>query len=69
MTLLLDRTTIESLLDMRQTIAIMETAFAELAMETVVMPQRIAMPDENYAGIGLFMPARLKGMGRLVLRL
>ena len=63
MTLLLDRTTIESLLDMRQTIAIMETAFAELAMGTVVMPQRIAMPDENYAGIGLFMPARLKGMG------
>lgn len=63
MALLLDRSTIEGLLDMKTTIDIMEQAFTEVANQTVAMPQRIAMPDPERAGIGLFMPAHLKGAG------
>ncbi|MBI4339802.1 MAG: ornithine cyclodeaminase family protein [Chloroflexi bacterium] len=65
MALLLDRAAIQGLLDMKQAIAIMEQAFAELANGSVEMPQRTAMPDPQRAGLALFMPAHLKGMGAL----
>ncbi|MBI4310892.1 MAG: ornithine cyclodeaminase family protein [Chloroflexi bacterium] len=63
MALLLNRKDVESLLDMKQAIAIMERAFAELAGGSVQMPQRIAMPDPERAGLALFMPAHVKGTG------
>ncbi|MBI4197769.1 MAG: ornithine cyclodeaminase family protein [Chloroflexi bacterium] len=63
MALLLDRATIQGLLNMKQAVSIMERAFAELSSGSVDMPQRIAMPDPQQGGLALFMPAHLKGMG------
>ncbi len=65
MALLLDRATIQRLLDMDTTIEILERAFGELAGGSAVMPQRTAVADADVNGWYGFMPAQLKGMGAL----
>lgn len=65
MTLLLDRATIEGLLSMKEAIDLTEQAFQELADQTVDMPQRLVMADAERAGNKLFMPAHMKGIGAL----
>jgi len=65
MALLLDRATIQRLLDMDTAIEILERAFGELAGGSAVMPQRTAVADADVNGWYGFMPAQLKGMGAL----
>jgi ornithine cyclodeaminase/alanine dehydrogenase len=65
MALLLDRKTIEGLLNMNDAIGLLEAAFGELVNGTAVMPQRTAVPDPEHNGWYAFMPAQLKGMGAL----
>ncbi len=65
MALLLDRHTIQDLLDMDKTVEILEQAFAELSNGSAVMPQRTAVADADVNGWYAFMPAQLKEMGAL----
>ena len=65
MALLLDRKTIQGLLDMNSMIEILEKAFGELASGSAVMPQRTAVADSDVNGWYAFMPAQLKSMGAL----
>ena len=65
MSLLLNRETIQGLLNMDDTIQILEQAFAELAKETSIMPPRVAVSDADQNGWYAFMPAQLKNMGAL----
>ena len=65
MALLLDRQTIQGLLDMDKMIGILEQAFGELASGSAVMPQRTAVADSDVNGWYAFMPAQLKSMGAL----
>lgn len=65
MALLLDRQTIQGLLDMDRMIEILESAFSELAAGSAVMPQRTAVADADVNGWYAFMPAQLKSMGAL----
>ena len=65
MALLLDRQTIQGLLDMDKMIEILERAFDELARGSAVMPQRTAVADPDVNGWYAFMPAQLKSMGAL----
>ncbi len=65
MTILLSKSDVQRLLDMNATIQILETAFADLAKGQAVMPQRTPIATPDYAGVALFMPAYLKGMGAL----
>ena len=65
MALLLDRRTIQGLLDMDRMIEILESAFGELASGSAVMPQRTAVADADVNGWYAFMPAQLKEMGAL----
>ena len=65
MALLLDRATIQGLLDIKEAVDLIEQAFAELDNQTVDMPQRLAMTDAEHSGWTAFMPAHLKAMGAL----
>ena len=65
MALLLDRQTIEGLLDMDKMIEILEQAFGELSTGSAIMPQRTAVADADVNGWYAFMPAQLKSMGAL----
>ena len=65
MALLLDRRTIQGLIDMDKMIEILEQAFGELASGSAVMPQRTAVADADVNGWYAFMPAQLKSMGAL----
>ena len=65
MALLLDRQTIQGLLDMQKMIGILEQAFGELASGSAVMPQRTAVADPSVNGWYAFMPAQLRSMGAL----
>ena len=65
MALLLTRSDVMAVLDMKATMAIVEQAFAELHRGTTTMPQRapIKVPDDH--GLALFMPALIGEMGAL----
>lgn len=65
MTILLSRQDVQSILTMKDNIAILESAFIELFNNTIVMPVRtpISVPEHN--GVALFMPAYLKSMKAL----
>jgi len=65
MTKLLSKNDVIKVLNMNDTIEILEKAFTDLSNGNAVMPQRtpIATPDHN--GVALFMPAYLKGIGAL----
>ncbi len=65
MNLQLDRANIEGLLSRNEAIELTEQAFQELADKTVDMPQRLVMADAERAGNKLFMPAHMKGIGAL----
>lgn len=65
MTKLLSRTDVMRVLDMKDTIQILEKAFADLSNENAVMPQRTPITAPDHSGLALFMPAYLKGMGAL----
>ncbi|MFX1517397.1 MAG: ornithine cyclodeaminase family protein [Promethearchaeota archaeon] len=55
--LILSKSDVESVLLMRESIAVMEAAFRELSEGLAILPQRVLIPTEN--GISLYMPAFL----------
>jgi ornithine cyclodeaminase/alanine dehydrogenase len=65
MTKILSKQDVLRILNMDDTISILEKAFTDLSNGKAVMPQRtpIAAPENN--GLVLFMPAYLKGIGAL----
>ena len=63
MTLLLNKSTIETVLDMSTTIDVMADAFTELGNGFCETPQRLAMADLTRKGWAAFMPARLSMKG------
>jgi alanine dehydrogenase len=65
MTKLLSRRDVMQVLNMNDTIGILEKAFADLANGKAVMPQRTPIAAADLGGLALFMPAYLKGMGAL----
>ena len=65
MTKLLSKSDVMQVLNMKDTIDILEQAFRDLATENALMPQRTAITAPEYKGLSLFMPAYLKGMGAL----
>jgi len=65
MTILLSKRDVAALLEMRDVIGILEKAFADLAGGKAEMPQRTPIVVPEHAGLALFMPAFLKGMGAL----
>lgn len=65
MTRLLSKKDVMKVLDMKDTIAILERAFRDLAEGKAAMPQRTPIPAPEHGGVALFMPAYLKGMGAL----
>jgi alanine dehydrogenase len=65
MTKLLSRNDVMQVLDMQDTIEILNQAFLDLAQDKAVMPQRTPITSPEYGGLALFMPAYLKGMGAL----
>jgi len=64
-TILLSRKDIERLLTMKDCMAAVEKAFADLAQGGAIMPQRTPIPTPEYEGVALFMPAYIKSMGAL----
>lgn len=65
--LILSRADVESVLNMKETIAAMETAFRELSEGLAILPQRILIPTEG--GISLYMPAFLPQMGSMAVKI
>jgi len=63
MTLILNKNDVASVLDMKDCMEAMETAFRELANGTAVLPLRTAISPPD--GVSLYMPAYLKGMNAL----
>jgi alanine dehydrogenase len=63
MTLILNRSDVISVLDMKDCMNVVEKAFAELANGTAVLPLRTGIKPSD--GISLYMPAYLKEMGAL----
>jgi len=61
--LLLNQNDVMKVLDMTQCMEVVEKAFVELASGTAVLPPRINLFTGE--GLGLYMPAYLKGMGAL----
>ena len=66
MTLLLNRSDVMSVLTMKDCMVIVEQAFAELAGGTAVLPLRTAIGPPG--GISLYMPAYLKEMKALAIK-
>lgn len=65
MTKLLSRSDVMQVLNMKDTIEILEKAFADLSNDKAVMPQRTPITAPDHGGLALFMPAYLKGLGAL----
>lgn len=65
MTLLLSKTDVQKVLDMKSTMDIVEKAFAELYQGSALMPQRTPIKVPDHTGVALFMPAFIKNMGAL----
>lgn len=65
MTKLLSKNDVMQVLNMNDTINILEKAFEDLSKEKAVMPQRTPITAPDHSGLALFMPAYLKGMGAL----
>jgi ornithine cyclodeaminase/alanine dehydrogenase len=63
MALLLTRSDVMSVLDMRTAMEIVEEAFAELYRGTAAMPPRTVLPVDEREGVSLFMPAHVREMG------
>jgi len=69
MAILLSRSDVARLLDMKDVIEIMAGAFSDLAQGQVVLPQRTPITVPEHAGISLTMPALIKGSGALGVKL
>ena len=65
MTRLLSRSDVAKVLDMGETIDILEAAFGDLSNGKAIMPQRTPILASDHGGLALFMPAYLQGMGAL----
>lgn len=65
MTKLLSRSDVTQVLNMNDTIEILEKAFSDLSNDKAIMPQRTPIAAPDLGGLALFMPAYLKGMGAL----
>lgn len=65
MTKLLSKNDVMKVLNMNDTIEILEKAFTDLSNGKAVMPQRTPITTPDYNGLALFMPAYLKGIGAL----
>lgn len=65
MTKLLSKDDVKKVLTMEDTIDILEKAFADLSNDKAVMPQRTPITVPDHAGLALFMPAYLKGLGAI----
>ena len=63
MTLILNKTDVASVLEMKECMAVLEQAFAELSEGTAVLPLRTAITPPE--GLSLYMPAYLKKMEAL----
>ena len=63
MTLILNKTDVASLLEMKDCMTVVEQAFAELSNGTAVLPLRIGITPPD--GVSLYMPAYLKKMEAL----
>jgi ornithine cyclodeaminase/alanine dehydrogenase-like protein (mu-crystallin family) len=62
---LLSRTDVVNILNMEDTIRILEQAFIDLSNGNAVLPQRALITAPHHQGLALFMPAYLKGLGAL----
>jgi len=62
---LLSRANVQRVLNMTDTIDILDKAFLDLAEGRADMPQRTPIGVPDHGGIALFMPAYLKGMGAI----
>ena len=65
MTKLLSKEDVKKVLNMNDTIEILEKAFVDLSNNLAVMPQRTPITAPEYKGLALFMPAYLKGIGAM----
>ena len=65
MTKLLSKNDVMKVLNMNDTIDILEKAFTDLSDGKAVMPLRTPIPTPDHNGVALFMPAYLKGIGAL----
>ncbi len=66
MPLLLNRKDVKSVLNMKDCINVVESAFAELSNGTAALPLRNNIsPKDNLPGLALYMPAYLKGLNAL----
>ena len=63
MTKLLSKNDVMKVLNMNDTIAILEKAFADFSNGNAVLPQRTPITGDG--GLALFMPAYLKGIGAM----
>ncbi|NHJ00899.1 MAG: hypothetical protein EAX86_02100 [Candidatus Heimdallarchaeota archaeon] len=66
--LLLSRKNVEAVLNMRDTIEVLKSAFSELSNGSAILPQRIVIPVEKQKGISLYMPAFLPETGSLAVK-
>ena len=65
MTLLLNRSDVQSLLSMPKAIDVLQAAFAELDAGSAEMPDRTVIVDPSVGGWIAYMPAYLKSGGAL----
>jgi alanine dehydrogenase len=65
MALLLTKSDVMNVLDMKSTMEIVEKAFAELHRGSANMPQRTPIQIPDHEGLALFMPAFIADMGAL----
>jgi ornithine cyclodeaminase/alanine dehydrogenase-like protein (mu-crystallin family) len=68
MAILLCRQDVARLLDMAEVIEIMAKAFSDFAQGQAILPLRTPIPVPEHAGVSFTMPAMLKGMGALGLK-
>jgi ornithine cyclodeaminase/alanine dehydrogenase-like protein (mu-crystallin family) len=65
MALLLTKSDVIQVLDMKSTIEFVENAFADLYLGNAIMPQRTPITVSEHNGVALFMPSYIKSMGAL----
>jgi len=65
MSILLSKSDVMNLLDMKTTMEVVEKAFAELYDGSANMPQRTVIAVPEHEGVALFMPALMKNLGAL----
>lgn len=65
MTKILSKEDVKNVLNMKDTIQILEKAFIDLSNGLAVMPQRTPITSPENNGLALFMPAYLKGIGAM----